>query len=102
MEPQTFDVIVLGAGAAGIPTVAAKANFGNLGAGSGLVECIASLWAMRHGKLFPLINYTTPDPECPIRAAVAGDEAGASFLSASVTPQGQAGAVVIGGWNLGA
>jgi 3-oxoacyl-[acyl-carrier-protein] synthase II len=93
---------VLGAGAVGIPTVAAKANFGNLGAGSGLVECIASLWAMRHGKLFPLINYTTPDPECPIRAAVAGDEAGASFLSASVTPQGQAGAVVIGGWNLGA
>ncbi len=92
---------VLGAAAAGIPTVAAKANFGNLGAGSGLVECVASLWAMRQGTLFPLINYTTPDPDCPIRAAVGGDEAGTSFLSASVTPQGQAGAVVIGGWNPG-
>lgn len=93
---------VLGAESASIPTVAAKANFGNLGAGSGLVECIASLLALRRGTLFPLINYTTPDPECPIRAAVAGDEAGASFLSASVTPQGQAGAVVIGGWGIGA
>jgi 3-oxoacyl-[acyl-carrier-protein] synthase II len=93
---------VLGSEASRIPTVAAKANFGNLGAGSGLVECIASLLAMRRGTLFPLINYSAPDPECPIRAAVAGDEAGASFLSASVTPQGQAGAVVIGGWDIGA
>ena len=82
--------------------MAAKANFGNLGAGSGIVECIASLWALRHGTLFPLINHSTPDPACPIRAAVGGDAAGASFLSSSVTPQGQAGAVVIGGWNLGA
>ena len=93
---------LLGADATAIPTVAAKANFGNLGAGSGIVECIASLWALRHGTLFPLINHSTPDPACPIRAAVGGDAAGASFLSSSVTPQGQAGAVVIGGWNLGA
>ena len=93
---------LLGADATAIPTVAAKANFGNLGAGSGIVECIASLWALRHGTLFPLINHTTPDPACPIRAAVSGDPAGASLLSSSVTPQGQAGAVVIGGWNLGA
>jgi len=93
---------LLGADATAIPTVAAKANFGNLGAGSGIVECIASLWALRHGTLFPLINHSTPDPACPIRAAVSGDAAGASFLSSSVTPQGQAGAVVIGGWNLGA
>jgi 3-oxoacyl-[acyl-carrier-protein] synthase II len=82
--------------------VAAKANFGNLGAGSGLVECIASLLALRHGTLFPLLNYRSPDPECAIHAAEAGDAAGESFVSSSITPQGQAGAVVIGGWNLGA
>ena len=78
-----------------IPTVAAKANFGNLGAGSGLAECIASLEALRHGALFPLLNHTTPDPECPILPARGGEPAGRSFLSSSVTPQGQAGAVVI-------
>ena len=85
-----------------IPTVAAKGHFGNLGAGSGLVECIASLMAMRAGALFPLLNYRTPDPDCQIRAAVSGEDAGTSFISSSVTPQGQAGCVIIGGWNLGA
>jgi len=93
---------VLGEAADTVPVVAAKANFGNLGAGSGLVECIASLLALRHGTLFPLLNYRSPDPECAIHAAEAGDAAGESFVSASITPQGQAGAVVIGGWNLGA
>jgi len=80
----------------GVPVVAAKANFGNLGAAGGLAECIASVMALRHGTLFPLLNHTEPDPECPVRAAVAGDEAGRSFVSLSVTPQGQSGAVVIG------
>ena len=93
---------VLGSDADSVPVVAAKSNFGNLGAGSGLVECIASLLALRHGALFPLLNYQSPDPECAIRAAASGDVAGASFVSSSVTPQGQAGSVVIGGWNLGA
>jgi len=79
-----------------IPVVAAKANFGNLGAASGLVETIASLEALREGTLFPLRNYTAPDPACPIRPAVAGDRAGRTFMSSSVTPQGQAAAVVLG------
>ena len=85
----------LGAGN-GVPVVAAKANVGNLGAAAGLSECVASLRALRHGTLFPLLNHREPDPECPIRSATAGDEAGGSFVSMSVTPQGQAGAVVIG------
>lgn len=87
---------VFGERAATLPTVAAKANFGNLGASSGLVECIASLVALRRGTLFPLRNYTTPDPECPVRAARAGDPAGSWFVSSSVTPQGQAGAILVG------
>ena len=91
---------VFGPAAATIPTVAAKSHFGNLGAGSGVVECVASVLAMRHGSLFPLLNHETPDPDCKIRAAKAGDPAGDVFVSSSVTPQGQAGSVVIRSWNL--
>ena len=87
---------VCGGAVTDVPVVAAKANMGNLGAASGLVETIASLEALREGTLFPLRNYATPDPDCPIRAAVAGDRAGRTFLSSSVTPQGQAASVVIG------
>jgi 3-oxoacyl-[acyl-carrier-protein] synthase II len=86
---------VLGETASRVPTVAAKSHFGNLGGGSGLAECITSLLALGRGELFPLLNYETPDPECPIRAARAGDPAGDVFVSAAVTPQGQSGAVVI-------
>ncbi len=78
-----------------VPTVAAKSSFGNLGAAGGVVECIASVLAMTKGTLFPLQNYRHSDPECPILAARGGEAAGSSFLSSSVTPQGQAGAVVI-------
>ena len=51
-----------------LPVVAAKSYFGNLGAGSGMVELIASLLAMQHGELFRVLNYETPDPACPVAA----------------------------------
>ena len=86
---------VLGAGAATIPTVAAKSHFGNLGGGSGLVECMASVLALRHGELFPLLNFEESDPDCRIRAARRGDPSGNVFISSAVTPQGQAGSIVI-------
>jgi 3-oxoacyl-[acyl-carrier-protein] synthase II len=86
---------VLGAAAATIPTVAAKSHFGNLGGGSGLVECMASVLALRHGELFPLLNFEESDPDCRIRAARRGDASGNVFVSSAVTPQGQAGSIVI-------
>ena len=86
---------VLGAAAATIPTVAAKSHFGNLGGGSGLVECMASVLALRHGELFPLLNFEESDPDCRIRAARRGDSSGNVFISSAVTPQGQAGSIVI-------
>ncbi|MFM8292336.1 MAG: beta-ketoacyl-[acyl-carrier-protein] synthase family protein [Planctomycetia bacterium] len=89
----------LGPAAASVPTVAAKANFGNLGGGSGLVECVASLLALVRGELFPLLNYETPDPDCRIRAARRGDPAGDICLSSAVTPQGQAGTLVFRRWT---
>jgi 3-oxoacyl-[acyl-carrier-protein] synthase II len=92
----------LGGAAAGIPTVAAKSHFGNLGGGSGLVECIGSILALRHGELFPLLNHETSDAACPIRPARRGDPAGDVFISTSVTPQGQSGSLVMRSWSASA
>ncbi len=79
-----------------LPVVAAKGYFGNLGAGSGMVELIASLLAIRHDRLFPVLNYTTSHPECPVAAVRDGDaKPGASFINLNVTPQGQAAAVMV-------
>lgn len=83
-----------------IPVVAAKSNTGNLGAGSGLVEAIASTLALHHGELFPAINYQTPDPDCDLHVVQEGNEtAGKCFINVSISPQAQASAVVIRKWE---
>jgi 3-oxoacyl-[acyl-carrier-protein] synthase II len=87
---------VFGSRAQPLPVTAAKSYMGNLGAAGGMVELIASVLALQQGKLFPILNYETPDPRCPIHAAVSGDDpAGDSFLKVNVTPQGQASAVLV-------
>ena len=78
-----------------LPVVAAKSYFGNLGAGSGMVEVISSLLALRHEQLFPILNYRTPDEECPIHAAEGGQSAGNTFINVNVSPIGQASAIVV-------
>jgi 3-oxoacyl-[acyl-carrier-protein] synthase II len=78
-----------------LPVTAAKSYFGNLGAASGLVELIASLLAIQKGSMFPILNYETPDPACPIAAARADMSPGRSVLNLSVTPQGQASAIMV-------
>lgn len=81
-----------------VPIVAAKSNFGNLGAGGGMVELIASLMAMNHGTLFAALNYENPDPDCPVDLVVDNSSAaGRCFINLNVTPQGQASAVLIRG-----
>ena len=77
------------------PVVAGKSFFGNLGAGSGVVELVTSVLALQHDQLFPVLNYETPDPDCPIRAAQSGDAPGDCFININVTPQGQASAVAV-------
>ena len=79
-----------------LPVVAAKSYFGNLGAGSGIVELVASVMALRHGRLFPILNYDEPDPECPIAGVSdAATDPGNLFVNLNVTPQGQASVVAI-------
>ncbi len=88
-------VEVFGEHLAKTPLVALKSYFGNLGAGSGVVELIGSLLALRHGTLPKVLNYTSPDPDCPVRAATGSESPGGSVVALSVTPQGQATVLVV-------
>lgn len=79
-----------------VPVIAAKSYFGNLGAGSGVVELIASLQCFATGKLFPTLNHHKRDAECPVNVVTQDDHpAGDSFINLNISPQGQASAIVI-------
>ncbi len=79
-----------------VPVVAAKSSLGNAGAGAGALELVASLLAVQHGRLFPVLNYEEPDPDCPINPAVSADvEAGRCFLNLSMAPYGQASCLAV-------
>ncbi|MDR1958936.1 MAG: beta-ketoacyl-[acyl-carrier-protein] synthase family protein [Planctomycetaceae bacterium] len=79
-----------------IPVTAAKSYFGNLGAGSGAVELIAGVLALQKGKLFPILNNTMGDPDCPIHPVRDFNvPAGDSFVKLAVSPQGQASAILV-------
>ena len=79
-----------------VPVTAAKSYFGSLGAGSGLVELIASLLSLQHDRLFPTLNYETPDPRCRVNVNTSLETPpGDSFITLNITPQGQASAVVV-------
>lgn len=82
---------VFGRQAVSVPVSALKSYFGNLGAGSAVVELVASILSLQDGRLPRVLNYETPDPDCRL-AVVQNDDtpSGASFLNLSVTPQGQA------------
>jgi 3-oxoacyl-[acyl-carrier-protein] synthase II len=78
-----------------VPVTAAKSYFGNLGAAAGMVELIASLLALDQNQLFPILNYETPDPACPIGVVREPVPPGDTFVNVNVTPHAQASAVVI-------
>jgi 3-oxoacyl-[acyl-carrier-protein] synthase II len=87
---------VLGQVSEKVPVVAAKSYFGNLGAGSGVVELIASTLALGEGRLFRTLNYETTDPDSPLAVTRQDDQpAGDSFLKLGVTPQAQAAAIMV-------
>ena len=90
---------VFGDRAGKLPVTAAKSYFGNLGAGSGVVELIASVLALKNQRLFKVLNYETPDPKCPLNVCRTDENPGTSCLNINVTPQGQASAVLVRAWN---
>ncbi len=73
----------------------AKSYFGNLGAGCGAIEMVASCLALEQQKLFPLLGHDDLDTRCPIRAATGTEAAGDAFVSLSYSSQGQAAGVLI-------
>ena len=86
---------VFGDRAVPIPVTAAKSYFGNLGAGSGMVELIAGVLCLKNQRLFQTLNYRTPAPECPISVvATDGVSPGSKAVNLSVTPQGQGSAAM--------
>ena len=81
------------------PVTTAKGHFGNLGAGGGMVELIASLQALG-GALFPIRNLQQLDPACPIRGCQDDQTpAGDRFININTTPQGQASATMIAAFS---
>ena len=77
------------------PVTTAKGHMGNLGAGGGMVELVASLKSLG-GDLFVIKNLSDLDANCPINACVqSGVPAGDSFINVNITPQGQASATRI-------
>ena len=80
-----------------VPVLAMKSYFGNLGAGGGSVEILASLIALETGEIPVTLNYETPDPACPVnvvhdRPQAAGKPA---FIKLNQSRTGQTAAVVI-------
>ncbi|WP_182868663.1 beta-ketoacyl-[acyl-carrier-protein] synthase family protein [Rhodopirellula sp. JC639] len=77
------------------PVTTAKGHLGNLGAGGGMVETIASLKSLGE-NLFPIRNCETPADDCAINACLDDSTAaGKQFINVNVTPQGQASAIRI-------
>ena len=48
------------------PVFALRGQVGAMGAASGLVELAASILALQHGQLPGTVNFTMPDPACPV------------------------------------
>ncbi len=82
----------------GVPVMAPKSYFGNLGAGSGSVEAIASILAFVEGWVPGLLNHERTDPNCPVkvigRSGQTCERPASVLINQSTT--GQVAAIVLG------
>ncbi len=80
-----------------VPVTAPKSVFGNLGAGGGAVEMLASVMALTEGMVPATLNYQRPDEICPVNVIhgrpLACEKRSALLLNQAVT--GQAAALVL-------
>jgi 3-oxoacyl-[acyl-carrier-protein] synthase II len=82
-----------------IPVTALKSYFGNSGSGCGTLELAGSLLGLQYGVVPATLNYTTPDPDCPLNI-VHGESLAIEnkvVLSINVTRMGQASALIVRG-----
>lgn len=89
----------LGTSTEKIPATALKSYFGNLGAGSGVIEVIGSLLSQKKNRLPGTLGYSTPDPKCGLNISAEPREISSDgvFVSLNFSPQGQASAIAIRG-----
>jgi 3-oxoacyl-[acyl-carrier-protein] synthase II len=88
---------VFGNYASKVPVTALKSQLGNSGSGCGTLELAGSLVGLQHGGVPPTLNYSSPDPECPLNV-VSGEPLETSnrlLLKVNVTRMGQASALVV-------
>lgn len=80
-----------------VPVTAPKSFFGNLGAGTGAVEMVASLLGLAEEQIPITLNYRHPDPECPVDVVHdvprPSDQGTALMLNQATT--GQAAAILL-------
>jgi 3-oxoacyl-[acyl-carrier-protein] synthase II len=76
-------------------------RFGNLGAGSSLMELACSVLALQHGQLPATINHANPDPACPVAVHTGTPRpiARPYAVKLSYTDLGQCAAVVVRKWS---
>ncbi len=80
-----------------VPVTSLKPLFGNCGSGTGTLELIGSLIALKNGVIPVTLNYETPDPECPLNV-VHGQPLATDrkvFLNLNITRGGQASVLVV-------
>lgn len=79
---------------------APKSYFGNLMSAGGLAELAASLLALKARQLPPTLNYSEPDPACPlpVHAGTLAATNQSAFLKVSFTDAGQCSAAVFRVW----
>jgi 3-oxoacyl-[acyl-carrier-protein] synthase II len=82
-----------------VPVTALKSYLGNAGAGSGVLELIGSLLALKAGVIPKTLNYEQPDPACPIDVVAREHRPtdNTLFVNVNVTRAGQASALVVRG-----
>ena len=91
---------VLGHAAQKTPVIAGRSHFSNAGPGTGMLQLIASLLALKQGHLFPVLNYAEPDPECRVTPVTSCDVPGGSnFLSMNLFGRGLASCIAVSAFD---
>ena len=86
-------------GPSGVPVTALKGYMGNLAAGCGAVDLMASLIGVNRGQIPAILNCDEPDPEMNIDVVLKCPRPTDNpiFVTTNLTPSGQAAALVIRG-----
>ena len=84
-----------------VPVFAPLSRFGNLGAGSALMELACSVLALQNGQLPGTLNHANPDPACPVAVHTGTPRpiARPYAVKLSYTDLGQCAAVVVKKWQ---